>query len=110
MKDRVREKEKAELLPYKENAQAGQVRALVDTRSREPGLRDMVSIRAELSISAVQPWESTHQLSAHSNPQHFIYKREKKPEDKGRESYPRRAEQLNFFSSGTEKWGADVPP
>lgn len=40
----------------------------------------------------------------------FIYEKEEKTEVKNKKTYPRRAKQLNFFSSVTRKWEVDAPP
>lgn len=108
MNDRVREKEKAELLPYKGNIWEGKVSFSIHQEARawsrghsfhERGAQHFRSPAAQF-----KPAHSTFKSST------FIYKREEKPAHKSKESYPRRAKQLNFFSSVTEKWGIDVPP
>lgn len=81
----------------------------VDTRRQEPGLKGTVPMSMELSISAARLRDSTPAHSTFKSST-FIYKGEEKPADQSKESYPRRAKQLNFFSSVTEKWGVDVPP
>lgn len=110
MNDRVSKKEKAKLLPYKGNIWEGKVRVSVDTRTQEPGLKGSFHVCGAQHFCG--PAAGVYNTLAHSTfkSSTFIYEREEKPEDKSKESHPRRAEQLNFFSSVTGKWGVDVLP
>lgn len=97
MNERVREKEKAELLSYKGNIWESKERVLVDNRTQEPGLRGTVSMCAELSISVVQPWEFTCQHTAHSNPQSLFTRGKKNLKTKVKNHIP--GGQNNLISS-----------
>lgn len=80
----------------------------IDTRRQEPGLKGTVSMSVE-HFRSPAVCDSTPVLSTFKSLT-FIYKREEKPADRSKKSYPRRAKQLNFFSSVTEKWRVDAPP
>lgn len=73
MNNKTWEKEKAELLLYKENIWEGKVRVSVDTKSQEPGLQGTVSMSVELSISTGQLWDFTRQCTECSNPQPYLW-------------------------------------